>query len=172
MQASGPVVETMLTRKRTTHVSNTLDGAQWVADVLQAQKEELDLLADWLGEETVSAARTAHRCQNYELAAQLITASREGRKMRKSELEQLQSSFKACVAQEILRYRTIVGAGQLTGFAGAISVHAVRYQSKLDGLSSQGVDTRSAEKAIKDFADSAVRAAFERGTVELESAGD
>jgi hypothetical protein len=149
-----------------------MDGARWVEDVLAAQREELNLLAEWLGEDSVSAARTAWRRKNYELAGELITAIREQRKMRKSELEQLQSSFKACIAGEILRYRTISGAGQLTGFAGAVSVHAVRYQAKLDGLSSQGVDTRFAEKAIKDFADAAVRTAMERGAVELEPAGD
>jgi hypothetical protein len=171
MQAPGRMVETMLTRRRTRHVSDRLDGAVWVADVLQAQKSELDLLAQYLGEETVLAARTAWRRKNYELAAELITEIRERRKMVKSELEQLRSSFKAVVAQEILRFRTVVGAGQLTGFAGAISVHAVRYQSKLDGLAAQGVATAPTSAEIQEFANAAVRAAFERGAVELESAG-
>jgi hypothetical protein len=149
---------------------STLDGARWVADVLNAQREELDLLAQYLGEENVLAARTAWRRKNFELAAQLITDIRERRKMRKSELEQLQSSFRAVVAGEILRYRTIAGAGQLTAFAGAISVHAVRYQEKLNGLAAQGVDTRRTEKAIADFAHAAVRAAMEQGEVQLQPA--
>jgi hypothetical protein len=99
---------------QTTH--SRMDGAKWVADVLEAQKSELDQLADFLGEDSVSSARAAWHRKNYELTAQLITAIRERRKMRKSELEQLRSSFKAVVAQEILRFRTIVGAGQLSGF--------------------------------------------------------
>jgi hypothetical protein len=150
-----------------------IDGARWVEDVLAAQREELNLIAEWLGEETIQAARAAHRRRNFELTADLITRIRERTKMAtKNELEQLRSSFKAVVAQEILRFRTVVGAGQLTGFAGAISVHAVRYQSKLDGLASQGIATAAMSAEIKQFADAAVRAAFERGAVELEPAGD
>jgi hypothetical protein len=152
-----------------------IDGAKWVADVLQAQKSELDQLADFLGEDSVSAARSAWHRKHYELTARLITEIRESRKMRKTELEQLRSSFRAVVAEEVLRHRTVVGAGNLSAFAGAISVHAVRYQAKLDGLAAQGVGiaaiaATSAE--IKQFADAAVRAAFERGAVELEPAGD
>jgi hypothetical protein len=101
----------------------------------------------------------------------LITEIRERRKMRKSELEQLRSSFQACVAQEVLRHRTVVGSGQLSAFAGAISAHAVRFQTKLDGLANQGVATAETSAKIKQFADAAVRVAFERG-IELESAGD
>jgi hypothetical protein len=148
-----------------------MDGAAWVESVLAAQRTEIDELSRWLGEDSVSAARSAWRRRNYELAADLILGIRERGKMATNELEQLRASFRAVVAGEILRFRTIDGSGQLTGFAGAISVHAVRYQSKLDGLAAQGVDTRSTEKEIKDFADAAVRAAFERGAVELESAG-
>jgi hypothetical protein len=155
----------------TTH--SRMDGAAWVASVLQAQKSELDQLAEYLGEHAIQSARAAWRRKNVELTADLITRIRERTKMpAKNELETLRASFKACVSQEILRYRTVVGAGQLSGFAGAISVHAVRYQSKLDGLAAQGVATAETAAEIKQFADAAVRAAFERGTVELESAGD
>jgi hypothetical protein len=167
------VVETKLMGRRTTHVSNRMDGAKWVADVLEAQKSELDQLAEYLGEHAIQSARAAWRRKNYELAANLILEiGKRGKMATKNELEQLRSSFRAVVAGEILRFRTVVGTGQLTGFAGAISVHAVRYQSKLDGLAAQGVDTAATSAEIKQFADSAVRAAFERGTVELESAGD
>jgi hypothetical protein len=159
--------------RRTTYVSDRLDGVRWVEDVLQAQKSELDLLAEYLGEHAIQSARAAWRRKNYELAANLILEiGKRGKMATKNELEQLRSSFRAVVAQEILRYRTVVGAGQLTAFAGAISVHAVRYQAKLTGLAAQGMDTRSTEKEITQFAEAAVRAAFERGTVELESAGD
>jgi hypothetical protein len=167
------MVEAMLTRRRVRHVSDRLDGARWVEDVLNAQREELDLLAEYLGEHAIQGARAAWRQRNVELTADLITRIRERTKMpAKNELETLRSSFKAVVAQEILRYRTIVGAGQLTAFAGAISVHAVRYQSKLDGLASQGIATAETSAEIKQFAEAAVRAAFELGAVELESAGD
>jgi hypothetical protein len=167
------MVETMLTRRRTRHVRDRLDGARWVEDVLNAQKDELDLLAEYLGEHAIQSARAAWRRKNVELTADLITRIRERTKMpTKNELETLRSSFRAVVAQEILRFRTVVGSGQLTAFAGAISVHAVRYQSKLDGLAAQGVATAATSAEIKQFADAAVRAAFERGTVELEPVGD
>jgi len=87
-----------------------LYGAAWVEDVLRAQREELDLLAEWLGEDSVSSVRTAWR-KNYEPAAELITEIRERRKMATNELQQLKSGFRACIAQ-VLRFRGVVGAGQ------------------------------------------------------------
>jgi hypothetical protein len=144
------------------------DGIAWIEDVLAAQRVELDELERWLGADAVNAARTAQGRGNYELCAQLILDVRARGKMATNEIEQLKLSFRAVIAQEIIKYRGVADPSAVDGFAAAISGHLARYGEKLRGLRALSHDVEAVAKAIETDATDVVSAAYQRGRVEFE----